>query len=436
MHSHAAEAWKLANEMSLPKWLDFEGEYRARYEALDNQFRTGRTGGDQIFNSRLSLKLRAGAENFGVFSEMLDSRQALADTGTPLNAGHVNAVELLQGYAEVKLAGNRWRFGRQTIDLGSRRLMARNRFRNTINTFNGLEFRRATNPGMELQAFYGLPVVRLPGDAASLLANEARLDRESFDLQFASLFLTLPKLPLRTQGELFLFGLYEDDSDSRATRNRRLLTPGARWYRRPAVGVFDFQIEGALQFGRSRATTAAADVTDLRHFAHLEHVELGYTFDTPWQPRLIGQFDHVSGDDDPTDGSMGHFYGLYGGNRFDHGPTGVFGEFGRVNILSPGWRLILTPAAKWNVMIAHRGYWLASTRDGQGRSGLVDGIGASGRFAGQQIETRIRWDVRPQNVRLEFGAAHVFHGRFMRNAPGANGQGNPTFAYAQTIFWF
>jgi len=422
--------------MSLPEWVMLEGQYRARYEVLNNQFRAARTGGDQIFSSRLSLKARLGTEDFGVAGEMMDSRQALADTGTPVNAGHVNALELLQGYAELQLGGNRWRFGRQTMDLGSRRLLARNRFRNTINSFNGLGFRRVLNPGMEVQAFYGLPVVRLPGDATSLLANEARLDRESFDLQFASLFLTLPKLPLQAQGELFLFGLYEGDSDSRATRNRRLLTPGARWFRKPSVGAWDFQVEGAIQFGRSRATTAAADVTDLRHLAHMEHAELGFTFDTPWKPRLIGQFDFVSGDRDPTDRGNGHFFGLFGGNRFDHGPTGVFGEFGRVNIISPGWRLNLNPAARWNVMIAHRGYWLAASRDGQGRSGLLDATGASGRYAGQQTEMRLRWELVPKNVRIELGAAHVFHGRFMRNAPGNNGLGNPTFAYAQTMIWF
>ena len=432
----AAEAWRLQQAMTLPDWVRLDGQYRARYETLHNQFRTGRTGGDQILNSRLSLKARVGTDVFGVMGELLDSRQALADAGTPLNAGHVNALELLQGYAELKLGGNRWRFGRQILDVGGRRLLARNRFRNTINSFNGLEFRRPTERGGEVRAFYGLPVLRLPRDAGSLLANESRLDRESFDLQFAALFLSVPELPLRSRGEVYLFGLYEDDSGRRATRNRRLLTPGWRWFRQSAVGAVDFELESAFQFGRSRATAAAADVTDLRHFAHLQHAALGYTFDVPWTPRVVGQFDYVSGDRNPGDGSNGRFDGLFGGNRFEHGPTGIFGEFGRVNILSPGWRLVLRPRPDLGVMFAHRGYWLASARAGQGRSGLVDATGASGSYAGQQLETRVRWEVVPRNVRLELGAVHVFHGGFMRNAPGANGQGNPTYGYLQTMFWF
>ena len=432
----AAEPWRMSEQMSLPDWVTLNGEYRIRYETLDDQFRTGRTGGDQMLASRLSLSARVGREHLGLFGELLDSRQALADAGTPLNAGHVNALELLQGFAELHHHGNRWRFGRQTLDYGSRRLLARNRFRNTINSFNGLELQRELESGPKLQAFYGLPIVRLPGDAASLLANEARLDRETFDLQYAALFLDIPKLPLQTRGELFLYGLYEDDSDARATRNRRLLAPGGRWFRQPAVGRFDFQLEGALQFGRSRATAAPADVTDLRHLAHMEHVELGYTFDAPWTPRLVGQFDHVSGDGNPTDGSNGRFDGLFGGNRFDHGPTGVFGEFGRVNIISPGLRMVIKPMSNLNVMLAHRGYWLAARRDGQGRSGLTDATGASGSYAGQQTEIRIQWNARPGNVRVELGAAQVYHGRFMRNAPGNNGQGNPTYAYAQTLIWF
>lgn len=436
LNTRAAEPWRLSKHMSLPEWVTLAGQYRVRYETLDDQFRTGRAGGDQLLNSRLSLKVRVGTEDFGVYGELMDSRAALADTGTPLSQIHVNALELQQGYVEVKHDGNRWRFGRQTLDIGSRRLLARNRYRNTVNSFNGLEFRRTTEAGLFLQAFYGLPVVRLPGDAASLRANESRLDRESFDLQFASLFVGIPKLKWKTHGEVFLFGLHEEDSSARASRNRRLLTPGARWFRKPAVGAFDFQVEGALQFGRSRATAAAADVTDLRHFAHMEHLELGYTFDAPWKPRLIGQFDHVSGDETPGDGHNNRFDGLFGGNRFDHGPTGLFGEFGRVNILSPGWRVILKPAPKWNFMLAHRAYWLASSREAQGRSGLVDPTGASGSYTGQQIETRIQWNVLPGNVRVELGAAQVFHGRFMRTAPGNNGQGNPTYAYAQTLLWF
>jgi hypothetical protein len=432
----AAEKWGLGEKMGLPEWVSLDGQYRARYETLDGQFRTGRTGGDQLFSSRLSLKARVGGEAFGVLGEMLDSRQALADAGTPLNAGHVNALELLQGYAELNHAGKRWRFGRQTMDLGGRRSVARNRFRNTINSFNGLEFSRTTDSGGRLRAFYGLPVVRLPGDAGSLLANESRLDRESFDLQFASLFIGMPKLPMNSSGEVYLFGLYEEDSPQRASRNRRLLTPGLRWFRAPGVGVFDFELEGAFQFGRSRATTASADTIDLDHLAHMEHVAAGYTFDAPWKPRVVGQFDYVSGDGNPADGDNGRFDGLFGGNRFEHGPTGIFGEFGRVNMVSPGWRLVLKPARGWNVMFAHRGYWLASSSDGQGRSGLVDPGGGSGSYVGQQVEARLRWDVLPGNWRLETGFAHVFNGDYVRRAPGGTGQGETSYGYLQTMFWF
>ena len=66
---------------------------------------------------------------------MLDSRVELADSGTPLSGSVVNPLELLQAYVEVPLdnvlgqgSKSMARGGRITMDMGSRRLVARNRF--------------------------------------------------------------------------------------------------------------------------------------------------------------------------------------------------------------------------------------------------------------------------------------------------------------------
>ena len=67
------------------------------------------------------------------------------DGGTPLDTSQVNAAELLQAYlgwrvdapsAAVKTSAVT--VGRQTIDFGGRRLLARSAFRNTINGFTGV----------------------------------------------------------------------------------------------------------------------------------------------------------------------------------------------------------------------------------------------------------------------------------------------------------
>ncbi|MDQ3773199.1 MAG: alginate export family protein [Pseudomonadota bacterium] len=70
--------------------------------------------------------------------------------------------------------------------------------------------------------------------------------------------------------------------------------PGFPVYRDPAKAQFDFELESIFQFGESRAS-AATDVVDLDHFAHMQHIQAGYTFDAPWSPRVLAQYDYASG---------------------------------------------------------------------------------------------------------------------------------------------
>lgn len=144
----ATGPWRLSEAAGLPEWLDISGTQRTRYETLDGQFRAGRTGSDQMLALRTTLRLEAKSERFSAVIETIDSRQKLADTDTPIDAGMVNALELLQGYGAIRFDGpfatdsrSELRLGRQTMDVGSRRLVARNNFRNTINAFTGLHYR-------------------------------------------------------------------------------------------------------------------------------------------------------------------------------------------------------------------------------------------------------------------------------------------------------
>ena len=75
----------------------------------------------------------------------------------------MNAAELLRAYLEYQGAGPgagtlRLRGGRITMDVGSRRFVARNRFRNTINGFTGFDAQWSSDEGHTLRAFYTLPV--------------------------------------------------------------------------------------------------------------------------------------------------------------------------------------------------------------------------------------------------------------------------------------
>lgn len=84
--------------------------------------------------------------------------------------------------------------------------------------------------------------------------------------------------------------------------------------------------------------------------------------------------------------------------------------------------------------MAARGFWLASDRDAWTTAEVRDIAGRSGRYVGTQIGWRLRWDLRPGNVRFETGLAHFFDGGFVRQAPNSNRQGDSTYAYAQLSF--
>lgn len=428
----------------LPEWMKFSIQQRTRYETFGNTFKKNGTGGDQVLAFRTQAFFEAEYQQFRFGAEFIDSRLELDDAGTPLNTTLINETELLQAYlawqihdfmgsgleAEVK-------FGRHTMDIGSRRLVARNRYRNTINNFNGVNFIVQGKNHWQWQNFVVLPVSRLPNDQQSLRDGVVEFDEENFNVLFAGSFLSFGHLPLDSTGELYFYQLSEEDTGSTPSKNRNLSTPGFRWFRAPGPERFDFELETALQTGTSYESSAASDTAKLDHFAYFGHAAIGYTFALPWSPRLLLQYDYASGDSDPNDGKNGRFDTLYGARRFEFGPTGIWGAFARSNMNSPGIRIEFQPAPGLTGFVAHRAHWLAEKRDAWTGSGLIDPTGRSGSYIGQQVEARLKWDAIPKLVTLETGWAHLFKGRFAKKAPGsATDKSDSDYFYAQTTFSF
>ncbi len=441
--AHAGEPWRLSSAAALPDWLHVSGSHRTRYETLDGQFRSGRDGGDQMIALRTIVLTELRLPMFRVGIEAIDSRAMLDDGGSPLNTTMINPVELLQGYVAIDTsaldatsAASELRLGRLTLDVGSRRLVARSLYRNTINTFTGGEWRWKGVAGNQLQVFYTLPVNRKPNTAGALGDNTIEFDEEDTEVRFWGVYYGFGALPGGHRAELYILGLDENDAGERRTSNRELYTPGLRFYRPKMRGRLDYLFESVLQFGESRASTAPGDERDLDHIAHFQHGEIGYTLVHPWAPHLNVEFDYASGDDDPTDGDNERFDTLFGARRFDFGPTGIYGPFARSNLLSPGLRLDMKPHNDISLMMAYRGFWLASDTDAWTTSGVRDTTGDSGSFIGQQIEFRFRWEVVPGNYRFEAGTARLFDGEFMREAANSPRQGDAWYGYTQVVLSF
>lgn len=428
--------WRLREAIGSPRWLKFGLEHRSRFEHLANDFRSTSTGDATALSLRTLISTELRFDPVVIGAEIQDSR-AYAPVGTPLNATIVDPLELLQAYVGVRVEGvlregDRLSasFGRLTMDVGSRRLVARNEFRNTINGFTGLDVKWTSSTRHVARMFAVLPVVRLPSDAASLAENKVQLDKENTDSLFLGALYGSPVLFADTQLEAYAFGLLERDGAVAQSSDRRLVTPGFRLLRPPAKGRFDFQLEAMLQLGKSRATAAPADTSDLAHLAFSGHVSSGYRFDAPWTPRFALQYDYASGDASPDDHANNRFDPLFGARRFDFGPTGLYGALARSNISSPGARLEMTPHRTVEAFVGYRLAWLAAARDAWTTAGLRDPSGASGTFVGQQIEGRVRWQPLPKNLSLELGAAYLVRGEFAKEAPGAR-SAPAAFVYTQ-----
>ncbi len=418
-----------------PPVFSLSGDHRTRYEHLSSQFRAGLDGVARalMLRTRVSAELDLG--DVRLRAELQDSRSYLADSVTAVTTSMVNPLELLQAHVEMPLddlflPGSRsvLRAGRITMDIGSRRLVSRNRFRNTSDGFTGVEWRWTGPNASQVRTFYTLPVERRV--SGNILDNGPRLDKEWSSVRLWGVHFSRPRLLWDDPGEVYYFGLGEEDAPGLATADRRLHTIGVRFHRPATTAGFDYEFESAFQFGRSRASPAAA--VDLTHVAHLQHIGAGYTFAAPGTPRLQLQFDHASGDRDPADGRNNRFSSLYGSRSFEHGPSGIHGAFARSNVTTPGVRLTLAPRSDLNVTGSARGYWLASSADEWTTAGIANTDGRSARYVGTQWEFIGAWEPGATGVRVEAGLVRLTAGRLMKNA----GKGDATYTFAQTTLSF
>jgi hypothetical protein len=209
-------------------WLDVSGTFRTRYEHLWNQFQQGAPGDDAALSLRTTLQAELRYSTVTAGFELADSRAYLADDDTPLSTTHVNPVDVLQAYITATIPdlfsdGSSFRFkvGRQTMDVGNRRFVARNRFRNTINARTGVDL-EWTSPSTEtVRGFVTVPVQRRVN---SVVDNEPRLDTERTESVFWGVFLRSRPWSGSIRGELQLYGLHERDSQEYQTRNRDFVT--------------------------------------------------------------------------------------------------------------------------------------------------------------------------------------------------------------------
>lgn len=414
--------------------IKFSGSIRVRQEVLEDQFRPGFNRYDDLLSIRSILLTEWKHGNWRVGAELYDSRSYDTDVGGVLTTGEVNAFEFVQAYAVRTIAqpfgkGSTASIeaGRFTMNLGSRRLVAADDYRNTTNGYTGLRADLALADKSAITLYYTLPQERLPDDFDSLRDNEIHFDRESFDLQLWGVLAAKPGLPGKLTAEISYVGLAEADAPDRATRNRKLNSFSGRVIRDPAPGLFDFEVEGVVQSGTIRSS-AAASAPRLDVSAWFIHADAGWTFDATGRPRISLEYDYASGDD--SDSSYGRFDTLFGMRRADFAPSGIYAALGRTNIQSLGLRVEATPSPRLDAFGSFRALWAASATDVFSTSGVRDPTGASGRFAGYQLDARVRYWLIPQRLRAEFNGDWLVKDGLLSDAPNATPYGNTLYISA------
>ncbi len=423
-----------------PDGFSLSGSLRFRIEALDDQFRPELDPSASAIFLRTTLAGQYRAGPVRLSAELIDARAYRLAGRNIISANDVNTVELSQafvgfdlGHAAPNAGDVSIDIGRFTMDLGSRRLVGRNMFRNAVNSFTGVRAHATAFHGLALTAFATLPHNRLPSDRAGIDDNRVAFDRESTALILWGVFGARSRVIGRTTLEAYLIGLHERDASGFPTRDRQLYTAGVRLLSEPRPGQTDFEIEGVYQTGSASRTTAASD-RPIPVSAWFLHAEIGHQFAARWQPRVSARIDIASGD--RAGARYTRFDTLFGVRRLDFGPTGLFGPLGRNNIISPGVKLDVTPDKRWDGFIAYRAALLESATDSFSSTGIRDPSGRSGRFAGHQIEARARYWMVPQRLRVDVGAATLINGEFLQRAANANRRGNPLYGYVDLTVTF
>ncbi len=450
--------WRLADTLGGPGWFKVSGEQRTRYETLDHEYRfrttpaspppgQGWADSQDVLALRTLLLLEAKGDTLGGAVELVDSRQYGGNDEGFVDATMANPLDVLQAYADLQLGGlaggkHRLRVGRETIDLGSRRLVGRNGYRNTINSFHAVDW-QWTGDAQSLRAFWSRPTERRPQsldpldsvpqqdrDLDVLRDNDHQWDTVSTEQQFLGLAYE-SKLDERTSYDVYLFSLRERGD---RTRRRELWTPGLHIGRARAPGALHWEAELTGQFGHSKVNTSPSSQR-LDHRAGFATAALGYTLDATWSPGLTASYAYATGDRDPNDDDNGRYDTLFGVRRLDYGPTGIFGAIARANLNSPELRFHLQPSQAIEIYLAVRGVWLAASRDAWTTSGLRDRTGQAGTHVGTQYELRLRWDVVPRSCQLDTGVAYLAEGDFQDLASLGQGQ-DSSYGYVQCTWSF
>lgn len=397
-------------------WLDVGLEQRTRFELRSDDYRKPNLQQDEQFllQSRLYLGMRELLDPFRFTLEVMDSRQFASEF--PNESRDVNEIDVLQAHGELYFEDAlgsegplRLQFGRMTIEAVDRKLLERANWGNTINSYDGARLRFGGPASIwSLDIFATRPVERKP----------RKLDGPDDERWLYGVIGGWRAVPGRLTLEPY--GVILDEDRKGADQNdRTIYTMGLHAFGRLGDGAWDFDLDGAFQFGEDG---------DLDQRAFAGFGELGYTFKQDWKPRVALSCLYAGGDGQADDTENERFDRLTGTSHLY--ATTDFLEWR--NIISPKVLVALKPGKNVDLDASYALFWLASDNDAWTTTGRRAPDGDQGTLIGQEVDLRFRVKLT-RHADLEMGYAYFIPGVFVRNTGPAD---DADFFYIQTTVRF
>jgi hypothetical protein len=419
--------------------LQMSGDVRVRWEHRDNwDMNKSRDDDDNITFLRSRFHFDLTYDSFiRAFVTVMDARQfgvrSIYDGGVdPRQEDH---FDILQAFIELHEKDSPWtlRVGRQTaLNLGENRLIETSSWSNLQRAFEGVWLTHKTKEH-EIHAFLLQELIYQTRRGDDIITDRMRNKTHEW---FYGLYGTFKYLDPH-EFDLYFFGT-SDRNDNRVfpssvtseqgrfgTTDR--YTVGTRWrgpLYKDECGTLGYGFETAYQFGHRSSD-------DIR--AYMLHLDLNYTWDHPWKPKVVLEGNVASGDRVWGDGETNTFVTSYGAS---HTPYGVI-DFTRLsNLREIALSGHIEPNDKTKLRLELHKYWLDSRTDAWYSavpgSFPRDRSGQSGRDIGGEIDVVGSYKVNKWAT-VEVGAAHFFPGNFAKKH-GRHDAAN--YFYVQTVFNF
>jgi hypothetical protein len=427
-------------------WLDLGLEYRARFEHRDGDFRRAKENIDEpmLLRTRAFLGVKDILDPLRFAIELQDSRRNHSDYTRDFDTRDINYLHVLQGYLELNfketflgkdpLGNDRpiWvRAGRHAWEVGDRRLIARNEWRNTTNNFQGFRANIGDKKNdWQLELFAVKPIQRFTREndevdhAQTFYGGTFNYRGWSDVVTFEPFYFVLKqdgdKVKYDTNGTpLSNRNFYSASQETGAKIDREIHTAGLRAFGVVPNTQFDFDGSYVKQWGEVQRFTNNK-LIEVDHDAHAYNFELGYSFKHPWKPRISAFYGVATGDKavaQGTDASNNQrFDRLFGFAR----PWSNDDYIQMENIRTPKVRIEFDPKLSFldNVKVDTGFSWYRLDSDSDrwnAGANLRDRSGESGRDLGKEFDLRVRFPIN-QYASLNIGYAYFWAGDFIKNS--------------------